>query len=244
MDEKFRILDWDTKKFGYKVASICCGQLSGIELKKILEKLRRMGVKLVYWFVDFRLTASNRAAKENGGFLVGGRVIYSKKILSEERDHKENKICKNIRPYLNKPINDRLLALAFEAGKYSRFRLDPHFKRNEFEIVYTEWIKKSLNGRLAKEVFVYLQHNVEVGFVTLRIESSDIAKIDLIAVDKKSRKRSVGSSLVKSVINWCSKNGYKEIKVITQKANWIACNFYEKLGFSKVREEGVYHFWL
>lgn len=32
MDKRFKILYWDTKKFGYKVASVCFRQLSGSDL--------------------------------------------------------------------------------------------------------------------------------------------------------------------------------------------------------------------
>jgi dTDP-4-amino-4,6-dideoxy-D-galactose acyltransferase len=241
MDKRFKTLIWDTKNFGYRVASICCAQLSYFELEGILYELRQKDIKLAYWFVDSKLASCNKVARESGGFLADRKITYSREIPPTGYDDEVNK---NIVSYLGKSLNDRLLKLSFEAGRYSRFRRDPRFEKSEFEIIYREWIRKSLSGKLAEEVFVYLRGDIEMGFVTVKSDLSGIAKIDLIAVDKNYRGYGIGNSLVGAAINWSSKKGCKKIVVITQKANKTACKFYEKLGFLKIKEESVYHFWL
>jgi len=238
-EKLFQRLDWDSKFFGYAVAKITKSHLTSRKLKRLLELLA-VDFRLAYWFVDTDDKVSNSAARENDGFLADEKTTYIKKVPSY---FKSGVLNRNIRPYLHKSPSKKLVSLALQAGVYSRFKADSNFVNNEFEIVYSEWLKNSLKGTLAKEVFVYVQDGVEIGFITVG-EKNGRGDIGLIAVDKEFRGQSIGRQLVEVAFAKAYKWGYSEMQVVTQRANIGACKFYEKLGFAIESIVKIYHFWL
>ena len=70
------------------------------------------------------------------------------------------------------------------------------------------------------------------------------ADIGLLAVDEEARGKSIGKLLMHAAFIKCRDLGYKEVQVVTQKANATACAFYEKLGFRIEKVENIYHFWI
>ncbi|HRK72704.1 MAG TPA: hypothetical protein PLL64_00400, partial [Rhodothermales bacterium] len=88
-----------------------------------------------------------------------------------------------------------LYPLAFEAGKFSRFRLDPHFGEDAFRRLYRRWVEASINGTFADAVFVLVQKEALRGFVTVKIKEK-IGYISLIASDPCHQHQGVGSTLV------------------------------------------------
>ncbi len=233
------MLDWDTAHFGYKVARIEAESLSFDELQNILSILSKENVKLVYWRVDSKDKNSNQATVGNKGFLASERVTYFVKIpqpidcLPDE----------NLKSYLKKPLNDQLKFLSLQAGIYSRYRTDPNCIRGEFEKLYIEWIQKSLNGEIAKDVLVYKNQDKEVGFVTIGIRDNR-CNIGLIATDPQLRGKGIGKKMISAAFGKAVMWGYQEMDVVTQRANVNACRFYEKCGFELESVVNVYHFWL
>jgi dTDP-4-amino-4,6-dideoxy-D-galactose acyltransferase len=136
-----------------------------------------------------------------------------------------------------------LVPLALQSGVYSRFNTDEEFTNNEYNRMYTEWIKLSVERKIADEVFVYQEHNSILGMVTVKI-IGNTATIGLIAVDQISRGKSIGSSLLTTVENYAYVKGCVNIEVATQKNNILACQFYEKSKYFISNTSWVYHFWL
>lgn len=239
LEEPFQILDFDSKLFGYKVAKINASNLELSDLERTLSKLSNENVRLVYWFIDPKDEVSNKAAKENNGFLADEKVTYVKTIFPSS---KYNIYSENIKSYLYKPMNKQLLSLSLQSGVYSRFKIDPHFINNEFETLYTEWLRKSLSGILAKQVLVYVKEG-EVGFITIG-KKNGCGAIGLFAVGAQFRGRSIGRQLVEAAFIEAAKLGCGKMQVVTQKENDTVCKLYEKLGFTVDRIVNVYHFWL
>ena len=233
-----QLLEWDTKNFGYRVAKILAGKLSSRKLKDLLEVLTQKNIRLLYFYVDPKDRISNKAARENGGIFVDEKVTFTKVISRPTRVK-----SKKIQSYLNIPLNDQIRLLALEAGVYSRFRVDPGFRGKEFEKLYTQWIIKSLNGDMARDVIVYKIGKKEVGFLTLRDKNAK-CNIGLIATDSKYRRRGIGEKLMKEAFRKAADWGYKEMDIVTQKANVTSCKFYRKMGFRLESVVNIYHFWL
>jgi len=233
----FLKLDWDTKTFGYPVYRINSFDFPG-QFKEILEQIRQKKGRLVYVFLDFEDFIMNQTAVKNGGILVDEKITFIKNI-GEEIYRKDTKIIS----YLGHRLNQNLVRLAFQAGEYSRFKIDRNFKNNEFEKLYEKWMENSLKGVIAKDVLVYIEGNVELGVVTIG-EKNGKADIGILAVDKNSRGKSIGTKLVNAAFSLIKKWGFNQIQVVTQRKNEIACRFYERIGFRIERIENVYHFWL
>ncbi len=236
----FQILDWDSKHFGYKVARLNASRLTPSELKRVLSNLLKRDIRLVYWYINPKDKVSNKAAQENNGFLADEKTTYVKSVSPEA---KNITLSNHIKSYLHQPLNDQLLYLTLEAGIYSRFKVDPNCKEGEFEILYTEWIKNSLNGKIAKDVLVYVEGGKEIGFITLG-EKDERCNIGLIAVDEKFRGQGIGEQLMSEAFKKAWEWGYKEMSVVTQRTNRGACSFYEKLGSVVESTVNIYHFWL
>ncbi len=236
----YRILDWDSDKFGYKVVQI--DKFSDLSnLQSILNSLRDASVKLAYVFVNTNDIYKNECALSSGSVLVDTKVMYTKSLQSIEI---ENSNDINISIYSNVTINDQILHLALESGEFSRFRTDPHFKNCEFENMYTEWISRSVSGDISFRVLIY--KNIEqqiLGFATLQREKN-IGRIGLFAVGKQHRRQGIGKKLIQRVFTDFRDMNITEVRVATQKNNIAACNFYTKQGFDILSEQNIYHFWL
>lgn len=235
----YRLLEWDTHFFGYKIASIEADRLKSFDLNEIIKELKEMNFSLAYCFVHPEDNSFNESLRQNSALLVDVKVTYS--ILTDSKDNLT--ISDNIKPYRFKYVSDKLKSLALQSGKYSRFNIDPNFRENEYEKLYFEWIYKSVTKTLANEILVYQDGNEIQGFITLR-KIHDIGSIGLIAVDEKMRGKSIGRKLLNAAIVYFKENSIKHIEVITQKENSSACSFYESYGFEVSSVINVYHLWI
>ncbi|WP_456438377.1 GNAT family N-acetyltransferase [Psychroserpens sp.] len=142
------------------------------------------------------------------------------------------------------PIDAHLLFdLAYESGKYSRFKLDTHFPNKRFKRLYQLWILNSLNKQFADKVF-YIKHSDHsiVGFVTLRKHENHFS-IGLIAVSEGFQGQGIGKLLLHKAETYCLSQDVSELQIPTQKKNIIACSFYKKNGYSILEETIIKHYW-
>lgn len=236
----YQILDWDSKLFGYTVARLG-NDVCRENLREVLQELKDKKVSLVYWFVDPFTADCNKAAKDNNGILVDEKVTYSIDTANVEEI---TDININVHSYSKKNVSEELMLLALQSGVHSRFSIDKHFVHNEYKKLYFTWINKSILRKIAFDVIVYTDCNNHInGFISLESKGAN-GSIGLLAVDKNFRGKSIGKILIKEACVRFNKLGYKKVMITTQKKNIIACQFYEKLGFSLVKTENVYHFWL
>lgn len=232
-------LSWDSKKFGFKVARINQPILNKTKLGFIINKLKQKKVHLAYWMVNPEYQISKEAALAHGGFLADQKVTFIRRINKDVGYNHDNSIVS----YIHKPVNKKFISLALQSGEYSRFKVDPNFKKNEFYKLYKAWIVNSLNGKIADEVLVFKQGSITAGLITLG-NKNNRADIGILAVDEKFRGLSIGYRLIQAAISYFSKNNYTYCQVVTQKRNTMACKFYIKCGFKEERVNNVYHFWL
>jgi dTDP-4-amino-4,6-dideoxy-D-galactose acyltransferase len=220
-------LDWDSKCFGYEVGKLVVDHQESFypEALPVLTK----GFRLVYVFSKQAL-----AMKFKNLYLADKRMIMKRFTSRQTGDFI------NIGSYSG-GMTEQLLNLAFESGKFSRFKTDKAFKNNEFFKLYSEWIRKSVNRTIADDLFVSGKVNEIQGFITIIIKGV-VAQIDLIAVDRKYRGLGIGSALIKYAINQAQTLGCLKIKVITQYKNRTAIDLYEKNGFELTDMIYIYHY--
>lgn len=233
MPELYKKLDWDSAFFGFPVAEIDSSLIDENSLDSILNQLSKEGFRLVYFFSG----KEEPRAEKNKGKLVDMKLLYSKVITHTEET---SSYIRSFSPQENYHL---LRELAILSGRYSRFRIDPGFKNGVFEHLFDEWIKNSVNRRIADEVFVYDDAGSIDGMITLAMKN-DAAAIGLIAVHTDRQGKQIGKKLLDAAENKAQKTGRKLIEVTTQSANRQACTFYEKNGFIVKSVKWVYHFWL
>jgi len=224
---KIEKLEWDSNLFGYNV-----GRLND----KYSSSLDFSGFKLIYVYSDKLIT-------ELEGKLVDKKATFIYQINeSEINSEKSSNIL--IQPFEDL-IHDynELLALTYESGVYSRFYIDKNFQNNEFEKLYKIWIDNSLKKINALDVFVAVEENTILGFITLVRKTSEISAIGLIAVSSKARGKKIGTNLIQYIKKIAKENNFKQIQVVTQLDNVPAVRLYESNGFKLKEVKYIYHIW-
>ncbi len=231
--QPIKLLEWDTKFFGYKVGEMFCKE----NLATMLND-NKSNYRLIYFKVDPNDISLNNECKVNNGVLVDKKITFIKEEILENTSRNNNTLLID-----NEKVGSDLIDLAIQSGEYSRFKIDSNFKNNEFNKLYSNWIENSVNGDLAKKVIVVKEQNSTVGLLTLGIKNLN-TNIGILAVDYKYRGKGIGQKLIERSFEETIKLGFKNIEVVTQLDNFRACNFYKKMGFETKHIENVYHFWL
>lgn len=165
------------------------------------------------------------------------KIVFSKKTV-ENRESTDANIFLELTDSHKKEI----YALAFESGKYSRFKLDPNFSPTEFENLYKKWVDKSYAKEFADGVLIYKEQNSILGFVTYKVWDG-YAAIGLIAVCPKHQGKGIGKKLIQSVENELANIGVDELRIPTQLQNEKACLFYVKMGYEIIENNILKHYW-
>lgn len=238
MINQLQRLPWDSNFFGYEISKIEAKGLEKDSLKHILSQAKKDRFKLIYCFVSPNDAISNTTITNAEGFLVDQKISYVIQLADINYPQSPN-----IHSYLNKKTNEKLKSLALQSGIASRYKLDSHFKKNEFEKLFIAWLELSMEGKIAKDVFVYVEDEKEIGVITIGVKN-ERANIGLLAVDEDYRGRAIGKHLINSAFAKARQLSLSEVQVVTQKANIGACAFYEKIGFKAESVENVYHIWV
>lgn len=147
--------------------------------------------------------------------------------------------------FSNKRLNlkpDLFYGLSYISGAFSRFKLDVNFNFYDFKNLYRTWIDNSISGLIADDVLCYVKRNKLMGFLTYKIESNS-ASIGLIAVGSEHQGLGIGRQLIQFLENICLEQSINEIKVVTQKDNINACEFYKRCDFEILEFFTIKHFW-
>jgi dTDP-4-amino-4,6-dideoxy-D-galactose acyltransferase len=230
-------LHWDSDFFGINVARLS-GQCSSLsELSVYIEQLRNAGIDLAYLMLAEPLSVD----------LIGGipicladeKLTYVRTINSGISEALEHRVI----PCPSSIDGNALDRLAIQSGVYSRFCNDPRIPKGKFEDLYRSWIRKSLDGTLAKKVFVTAHGNQPTGMITVNA-TNEIGEIGLVAVNELERGQGYGHALMAGALNWFANQGLRSVQVVTQGANRAACHLYEAHGFRLLKKDYIYHLWL
>lgn len=236
----FSFLEWDSNFFQRKIGKL---ELNSVEEIHILPEFmnikKKEGYELVYVFIsEASFELPNEFLNKYNAKLVDTKCIYEKKVSRQ--------LYNNDKAILIWKLGmsfEVLYDLAVQSGEYSRFRLDDNIGEYNFIKLYHTWVDNSLNKKIADDILIYQEDNRILGFVTLRY-SLNKATIGLIAVDKTARHRHIGTSLFEYTEYYLTEKNINSLDVATQKANSIACAFYEKHKLALIKKTHIYHFWL
>lgn len=238
MTTEYIILDWDSNVFGFKIAKIMSDNLGLIELREILNDLKKRNVSLVYWSFHVCEEGSQKAAEYLGGFLTGQKITYISHLENIPKISLDSEY--QLEEYFGTKPNDDLINLILQGAVYSRFYVDPRISKKQYEDLHKLWIANSVKN---STIFVIGNNNKIIGFVSLN-EKDNRGNIDFIVVDKLFRGRGIGKSLLFQAHKWFILNGYDVVQAVTQKENIVSCKLYEKYGYQPENTENFYHFWI
>ena len=221
-------LDWDSNFFGINI-----GELS--------DATADVSQDLAAYDLIIVRTADDRDVQIPGfkaGFseikLVFAKQVGNGKVYGEgENVYKFDPASHNI---------ETIYELAYESGKYSRFKLDHRFSADKFREMYRKWVDNSVNKTFADGVLVYSEQDTIMGFVTYKV-SLDHALIGLIGVNPAFQRRGIGKRLLSAVENIAIAQGCTVLSIPTQEVNDTACEFYMKQSYVVHEKNYIKHYW-
>lgn len=229
-------LTWDSQFFGYPVARINLDKEGTDKLENLFLDLESRKIRVTYFYIPSKEKELINRISKKGVLFVGQKVELSKTT------EKHGRFSNNIIEFNGDDINERLIELVLQAGRYSRFRLDRNFTQNEYQKLYIELLSKSIKKIIAIKTFVAIKESFIIGVTTLG-EKGGCADIGLVVVDENYRGQGIGYDLIHLVDTVAFEMGIKKIKVVTQLKNKEACRLYEKCHFNIENITNTYHYW-
>jgi dTDP-4-amino-4,6-dideoxy-D-galactose acyltransferase len=217
---KISIIPFDSQLFGYPVGKVEISDDWNEE--EFLEESRLF--RLTYIFSGKKQEINSKRILQ-----MDNNITFEKEL--EDVDFDGIKYFKYTGNW-----DSRLLNLAFESGKYSRFKTDPRLCNGEFQNLYHAWIQRDFEN---KNLFVSGEFQ---GFASFNL-FEHYGKISLIAVEEKNRGRGIGKNLLESIESYAFQNQSSKLIISTQKSNSSAVKLYESLGYSLMNETFIYHCW-
>ena len=202
-EKEYKKLDWDSSFFGIPTGMITCHDLPEDELAVTLHLMKDQGFRLVYYPAAFMIEKESILEQYNG-LMADEKVTFVKELGGNGLPEPDSHIIS----YAGPEVSSQLLTLAWESGIYSRFKVDPHFKNDEYKHLYKKWIERSVSREIAKDVLVYMDGSIIGGMITLG-EKNNRGDIGLVAVAESSRGKGIGKKLMIAAEYVFKKMGYQ-----------------------------------
>lgn len=218
-------LHWDSEFFSLEIGEIITTEKSFVA---------KQGFDLLYL----------KSQQDHNLLFTGYTNSFSEEKVIYSLDLKMSKIVSpNIFSFINTEfLEEELYQLAYESGKFSRFKLDPKFHDEDFKKLYRTWVDNSLKGVFSDDVLLYKEDNEILGFVTYKIDNN-LASVGLIAVSPDHQGKGIGKELLNYVENKLFKYRIQKLIIPTQRSNSGACFFYAKIGYEESEQMFISHYW-
>lgn len=227
-------VEWDSDFFGHKVGKIVVTVPGEFDIEQLL--IDNKSYRLVYIVADMALNLPNIPAK-----LVDRKVTLHQRINETVLDFQADLQIETFD--LKKDSYQQLENLALLSGTFSRFKTDENFTNNEYEKLYTQWLRNSVYKQTAFDILVAKTADKITGFVTLEKKSATLSAIGLVAVASHVQGRGIGLALIQEAKKRSLAHSFSEIQVVTQADNSAAFHLYRKADFTPIDMKYIYHYW-
>jgi dTDP-4-amino-4,6-dideoxy-D-galactose acyltransferase len=235
-----RVLDWDTKFFGFRFGRVIPSLLSANDIESVSDWCRRESIRCLYFLCNSEDDPSWLLAERAGFHLVDVRLDFSMKI-AHGRKLAGSTSGLTIRQWDEGDL-PALETIAATAYRDTRFWHDQNFPRERVADLYRQWIINSCRG-FADMVFVAEHEGQPVGYITCGSDAAAGGRIGLVGVKSDSQGKGVGRALVDAATDYALTRGWTRLDVATQARNISAQRLYQSQGFTTSSTSLWYHLW-
>jgi len=223
-------LEWDSEFFEIEIGEFLYEEKN--KAKFILPSATVFDLLYVKSDEDFELDITNFKNE-----FSETKVVFIKKLEAFQPQNEPIFSLTNT----NYLLND-IYELAYESGKYSRFKLDKKFQNHKFESLYQKWIDNSISRVFAEDLLIYQENDQIMGMVTYKVKENT-ATIGLIAIKPDFQGKGIGAKLLNYVENILFKQNINKLQIPTQQTNEAACKFYIKQNYKVHQTTFIKHYW-
>ncbi len=238
----FKLLEWDSSFFGFNIGYVSCRRLTKNIESYIKEKSKELSIDMVQYNCNCHDQVSIMTAENNGYSFVDVRVTFELMLQKVDTDNNELGSV-TFRKGEEKDI-EKLKKIAGEIYTLSRYYFDQNFNQKKVKEFYEGWLEKGIRGQYDDYCFIIEIDNRAVAFTTVKENGDGTADIGIVGVDNNYSGRSIGTILLKKVIEELKKKNLSVLRVVTQGRNYPAQRLYQKSGFITNQMELWYHKWL
>jgi dTDP-4-amino-4,6-dideoxy-D-galactose acyltransferase len=235
-DAPCRLLDWDSKFFGRRIARAQANRLTQESLRQIKSWCTAERIDCLYFLAHSADAETVKLAEEARFHLVDVRVTLGHDLAESASSHGSA----NVRPFQPADLPG-LKAIARLSHRDSRFYYDQNFPDSLCDSLYETWIENSTQG-YAQAVLVGEHQSRAAGYITCHLTGS-AGQIGLFAVAQEAQGHGLGQQLVLAALGWFKRQGVSEVTVVTQGRNVRGERLYQRCGFSTRSVELWYHYW-
>jgi dTDP-4-amino-4,6-dideoxy-D-galactose acyltransferase len=230
---RYRLLDWDSRFFGYRIARIEGDRLDEAGMAAALAGCEAERIECLYFCCAADDDRSVQLAESRRFHLVDVRLDLACRLPAAPAETAVGLWLAQAADLAS------MRAIAADAYRDSRFWFDSHL-RPQAAALYREWIARSCR----EETVWAIERDAAVqGFVTAAPESPAIARIGLLGVAAASRGAGIGGALIRAALQWGTEVGAGEVRVVTQGRNVAAQRLYQACGFRTQSVHLWYHKW-
>lgn len=233
---KIEKLKWDTDFFGFQIGRSEVSDFQIDKFEDLLKSSREEGLKLIYVYPLDQVSINS--------FVKLNIPLVATNLIFEKSNFIKTKSKPNLKSFSEDDSFKEIEELAFLSGEFSRFKKDINFINNEFNFLYTEWIKKAINKEIANEVIVYKYNNKICGFISYKINHLNNLIIGLIAVKTSEQGHGIGKSIMQYIETIAVDKGIRKVIVSTQLENVKAVAFYKSCGYKLLEKQEIFHIWI
>ena len=237
-----RILDWDSRFFGYTIARVEQNRFDEDSCSQVLDWCRRQGVQWLYFLADADDAETVQVAQAARFTFVDIRLELAADVRSSSDRLIELTEGFAIRAAAESDV-PALEAIAADAHRESRFFFDSRVPRQRAQELYVTWIRNSVLKGFADHVLVADVDGIATGYVTGRRVSRSDGSIGLVGVGEAARGRGLGLALIRASLRRFALERITEVSVVTQARNVRAQRLYARCGFLSKSVRLWYHRW-
>lgn len=234
-----RHLQWDTDFWALPVANLVDANLHPENSQFVFDWCRQEKIRCLYFLANGADSQSLQCAYNLGFQFVDVRVEMEYDLSNVNQTEVPSLRIKSVSKKRELSI---IKLLARKSHTDSRFFKDLNFNRTKCEELYEKWIDRDFDkGNILG--FFPDEREIVKGYITLTMQSFDVARIGLIAVENDYRGLGVGSELLMKTISLSKKLKAKKLLVATQATNTSALRLYQKAGFRISDVKIWFHKW-
>lgn len=234
-------LEWDSKFFGYRIATVLRPSLDAASMDQVLSWCAEHRIDCLYYLSEATDAATLGLAHERGFRFVDVRVTYEM-ALDPARPEPPAPPGTGFR--LAEPRDvPGMRELASRSHGLSRFWTDEHFTREACAELYARWFDRSVQG-YADAVWIAESDGRAVGYLTCHLRPEGLGEFVLAGIDPESKGHGLGRALFERGIAWFRDQRCTKLGVVTQGSNLVAQRLYQSFGFKTSQVQYWHHLWL